>query len=146
MGKLADLLADLTFHREETKETVNGNKVLRNLVIDTALPLILTGDPAKGNRPNHQYVPPSTDLHVFGDEVTVSGKLTLPGRNVVIFARALKAVADGNTPPAICVDGPELPEDTAHPKALELEHAPKNNPTKKRSGKVDEAAPAIMAA
>ena len=107
---------DSTFNRQQTvvKENIDRTVVemVTELVIETALPLVLTQDPGKANKPNHQFVPESARLKVFGDEVTVLGKLSMPGRNVEIVARVLRARADGHVQPAINVDGPELPEET----------------------------------
>lgn len=104
---------DPAFNRQRTIE----NEVVTELVLETALPLILTQDASKANEPNHQFVPESASLKVFGDDVTVLGRLSCPGRTVHIFSRMLRARADGDVPPAISVDGAELPEALAKPKA-----------------------------
>ena len=53
--------------------------LVTELVLETALPLILTQDANKANEPNHQIVPETADLKVFGDDVTMLGKQRLPG-------------------------------------------------------------------
>src|SRR5262245_58689739 len=125
---------DPTFNRQRTieKRTVGGTEVevVTELVIETALPLVLTQDRNKANESNHQFIPESAHLKVFGDEVTILGKLSLPGRTVQIFSRLLHARADGGVGPAISVDGPELPEKLAKPKALPKGESPPDKPTK----------------
>jgi hypothetical protein len=127
-------IVDPTFNRQRTvqKRTVGGKEVevVTELVLETALPLVLTQDADKADEPNHQFVPESAHLKVFGDDVTVLGKLSCPGRTLQIFSRVLRAKADGNVPPAISVDGPELPETAANPKALPKGATPPNKPTK----------------
>lgn len=122
------------FNRQRTieKRTVDGREVelVTGLVIETALPLILTQDADKANEPNHQYVPESADLKVFADHITILGKLSLPGRSVEILARVLHASADGGVEPAIIVDGPDLPEKLAKPEALPKGVSPRDKPTK----------------
>ncbi len=126
--------ASSTFNRQRTMEprTVDGKEVevVTEIVIETALPLVLTQDVGKAHEPNHQVVPESADLKVFGDEVTISGTLSMPGRTVHIFARTLHARSDGITGPAIIVDGPELPAKQAKPQALPKGASPAANPTK----------------
>ncbi len=102
--------------------------LVTELVLETALPLILTQDANKANEPNHQIVPETADLKVFGDDVTILGKLSCPGRAVQIFSRLLRAKADGDVPPAISVDGPELPEKLANPTALPKGESPPGRP------------------
>ena len=116
---------DATFNRQRTVQ----NEVVTELVLETALPLILTQDANKANEPNHQFVPESADLKVFGDEVTILGKLSFPGRAVQIFSRLLRAKADGGVQAAISVDGPELPEILAKPTALPKGESPPDRPT-----------------
>ena len=41
-------------------------------------------------------VPPDRHLIVFGDVVTIRGKVEVPGKHVVIFARELRTLADGS--------------------------------------------------
>jgi hypothetical protein len=125
---------DSTFNSQRTieKRSIGGQQVdvVTELVIDTALPLVLTQDTDKAGNPNHQLVPESADLKVFGDEVTILGKLNLPGRSAKIFARTLRARADGDVQPSICVDGPELPKELAKPEALPKGESPPDKPTK----------------
>jgi len=113
---------DSTFNVQRTveKETVGGvvQDVVTALEVQTSLPLILTQDSKKAGQPNYLYLPESASLQIFGDEITVSGKLSFPGRNVVIFARVLLGQSDGTNPPTISVDGPPLPEEKAKPKPL----------------------------
>ena len=116
---------DATFNRQRTVQ----NDLVTGLILETALPLILTQDANKANEPNHQFVPESADLKVLGDEVTILGKLSCPGHAVQIFSRLLRAKADGGVPPAISVDGPELPENLAKPTALPKGLPPPDRPT-----------------
>lgn len=109
---------DSTFNLQRTVVGDEKNEIVTALVVETSLPLILTQDAAKVNQPNYLYVPESASLQIFGDEITVSGKLGFPGRNVVIFARALLGQSDGTNPPTISVDGAPLPEEIAKPKPL----------------------------
>ncbi|HEY7317181.1 MAG TPA: hypothetical protein VIE89_06380, partial [Candidatus Binatia bacterium] len=130
---------DSTFNRQRTVErrSVGGTEVevVTELVLETALPLVLTQDAGRANEPNCQFVPESAHLKVFGDDVTVLGRLSLPGRTVQIFSRVLRARADGDVPPAISVDGPELPEALAKPKALPKGESPPDRPTKSKVAK-----------
>ena len=96
-------IVDPLFNLQRTEE---GN-VLRAVEVETARPLTLTQDSAKAATPGHLFLAPTANVTIFGDEVTVSGKLEFPGRNLVIFARILRAEPDGITPPAISVNGPE---------------------------------------
>ena len=76
--------------------------------IVTVWPLILTQDtqaPAECFQ-----VPPNTDLKVFGDEVTIRGRLQAQGKTIKIFARVLKLeevfqVGKGPQPAELNVDG-----------------------------------------
>jgi hypothetical protein len=88
------------------QQTIQDN-VLTAVEVETARPLTLTQDSAKQGKPGYLFLAPTANVKIFGDEVTVSGKLEFPGRNVVIFARILRAEPDGTTPPAISVNGPE---------------------------------------
>ena len=77
---------DSAFNRQRTteKRTI-GNKeveVVTELIIETALPLVLIQDADKANEPNHQFVPESAHLRVFGEDVTILGRLSCPGRSV----------------------------------------------------------------
>ncbi|MBV9672709.1 MAG: collagen-like protein, partial [Verrucomicrobia bacterium] len=83
------------------------NKVLTAVEVETARPLTLTQDSTKAAIPGYLFLAPTANVTIFGDEVTVSGRLEFPGRSVVIFARILRAEPDGTTPPAISVNGPE---------------------------------------
>ena len=127
-------IVDPTFNLQRTfEQRTVGNQteqVVTELVVETAQPLILTQDPQKANQLNHLYVADTAGIKVYGDEVTVSGTLSFPGRNVVIFARILRAEADGASPPVISVDGAALPEEIAKPKALVQGAASPSNPTK----------------
>jgi hypothetical protein len=127
-------IVDPTFNRQRTvqKRTIGGKEVevVTELVLETALPLVLTQDANKASEPNHQFVPESAHLKVFGDDVTVLGKLSCPGRSLQIFSRVLRAKSDGGVPPTISVDGPELPEASANPKALPKGASPPDKPTK----------------
>ena len=116
---------DATFNCQRTVQ----NDLVTELVLETALPLILTQDANKANEPNYQFVPESADLTVFGDDVTILGKLSCPGRAVQIFSRLLRAKPDGDVSPAISVDGPELPEKLAKPTALPKGESPPDKPT-----------------
>ncbi len=116
---------DATFNCQRTVQ----NDLVTELVLETALPLILTQDANKANEPNYQFVPESADLKVFGDDVTILGKLSCPGCAVQIFSRLLRAKPDGGVPPAISVDGPELPEKLAKPTALPKGESPPDRPT-----------------
>lgn len=129
------LLNDPLFARRETTEsrTVDGRTadVVTRLVIEAAMPIVLTQDLAKKDLPWHQFVPPSADLEVYADTVTVSGRLGMPGRAVSIFSRVLRVEQgrDGEAP-AIVVDGPDLPEKVAHPVGLLLGEATDEVPSK----------------
>jgi hypothetical protein len=76
--------------------------------IVTVWPLILTQDtqaPAECFQ-----VPPNTDLKVFGDEVTIRGRLQAQGKTIKIFARVLKLEevfqeGKGPQPAELNVDG-----------------------------------------
>jgi hypothetical protein len=135
---------DPVFNVQETKEkrTVAGieTESVTELAVETALPLILTQDENKANQPNHLYIPESATIRVFADELTVSGNLRVPGRNVVIFARVLRTQANGTIAPAINVDGAELPEEVGKPPALEKGASPPDNPTKKKRAKGEKGA------
>ena len=128
---------DQTFNRQRTmvKETIDGQvfEKVAELVIETALPLVLTQDPRKANKPNHQFIPPSASLKVCGDEVTILGKLSMPGRDVEIFARLLRTRPDGGVQPAINVDGPAWPDKVANPKALDKGQTPERSTKSKRA-------------
>ena len=118
---MSNALIDWTFNLQRTEEeqTVRGikRKVVTSLEVETALPLVLTQNAAKAGNENHLFVPESASLTIFGDEVTISGPLKTPGRKIVIFARALRAEADGANDPVICVDGAAWSENEAKPKA-----------------------------
>jgi hypothetical protein len=109
------------------KETIEGQvfEWVAELVIETALPLVLTQDPRKANKPNHQFIPDSARLKVYADEVTILGKLSM--RNVEIFARLLRTRADGDVQPAISVDGPAWPKKDANPRALNKGETPERS-------------------
>jgi hypothetical protein len=93
------------------------NNVLTAVEVETARPLTLTQNSTKAATPGYLFLAPTANVTIFGDEVTVSGRLEFPGRFdkdgnfipgcVVIFARILRAEPDGATPPAISVNSRE---------------------------------------
>ncbi|MGC4098021.1 MAG: hypothetical protein QM706_12975 [Nitrospira sp.] len=83
------------------------NNVVTSIEIESARPLTLTQDSQKADKPGYLFLAPTANVTLYGNEVTVSGKLEFPGRNVLIFARILQAESDGTTPPIISVNGPE---------------------------------------
>jgi hypothetical protein len=100
---MPEYIVDPLYNLQQTKL----NNVLTAIEVETARPLTLTQDSAKERKPGYLFLAPTAHVKIFGDEVTVSGRLEFPGRNVVIFARILRAEPDGTTPPAISVNGPE---------------------------------------
>ena len=86
---------DAAFNAQRTLQ----DGLVTELVLEAALQLILTQDANKANEPNHQIVPETADLKVFGDDVTILGEPSCPGRAVQIFSRLLRAKADGDVPP-----------------------------------------------
>lgn len=56
--------------------------------IVTSRPLTLTQE--LGAPPEHFQVPKTTDVEVFGDEVTIRGRIQAKGKSIKIFARVLK--------------------------------------------------------
>jgi hypothetical protein len=93
----------------EQKTVVKGVEVTVVTAVDveTARPLTLTQNSTKAATPGYLFLAPTANVTIFGDEVTVSGRLEFPGRSVGIFARILRAEPDGAIPPAISVNGPE---------------------------------------
>ncbi len=110
--------------------------ILTQVSIETARPIVLTQDPAKLLNPkrNYVYLPATASISIHADEVTVCGKLSFPGRNVVIVTRVLGAEDDGSNPAIISVDGAPLAEEKAHPAFLPKGVPPKGKPEK--AGKV----------
>ena len=95
-----DDLADPGYSRIVTQE---------KSTIVTARPLTLTQDttaPAE-----YFQVPPNTDLEVFGDEVTIRGRIEALGKTIKIFARVLTLegvkTPSGVQPAELNVDGKE---------------------------------------
>ncbi|MBV8477482.1 MAG: hypothetical protein JOZ36_12515, partial [Acidobacteria bacterium] len=110
--------------------------ILTQVSIETARPIVLTQNRSKLPDPtrNYVYLPPSASVSIHADEVTVCGKLSFPGQNVVIVTRVLGGEDDGSNPATISVDGAALPEEKAHPAFLKKGVAPKGKPEK--GGKV----------
>jgi hypothetical protein len=110
--------------RYEAKATVEvgGKKktVTTGLRIEAAGPITLTQLEAAAGQAGKLFVPPTSNLTVLGDTVTIEGTLKLPGRLVKIMARRIEArPRDGSADdPAINVDGAELDADTKDPKPL----------------------------
>ena len=95
--------------------------IVTKVSIETARPIVVTQDPEKAGdqRRNYIYLPSTATIDIHGDEVTVCGKLSFPGREVVIFARVIAAEDDGANPATISVDAAPLADDkVAHPAAV----------------------------
>src|ERR1700761_857693 len=105
---------------EPGKSLEDTSASVTQLSIETARPIILTQDREKAGDPggNYVFLPSTADITVHGDEVIVCGKLSFPGRNVVISARVFGAEDDGPNAGAISLDGAVLTDEVAHPKAL----------------------------
>jgi hypothetical protein len=77
--------------------------------IVTARPLTLTQDTTAPEE--YFQVPPNTDLEVFGDEVTIRGRIEALGKTIKIFARVLTLegvkTPSGVQPAELIVDGKE---------------------------------------
>ena len=77
--------------------------------IVTSRPLTLTQDTKAP--PEHFQVPKTTDLEVFGDEVTISGRIQARSKSIKIFARVLTLASvktpSGFQPAELNVDGAE---------------------------------------
>lgn len=100
---MAKDIVDPLYNLQQTEQ----NNVLTAVEVQTARPLTLTQNNTKAATPGYLFLAPTANAKIFGDEVTVSGKLEFPGRSVGIFARILRAEPDGAIPPAISVNGPE---------------------------------------
>ncbi len=137
-----NVLLDPIFNLQTVPPIKPGNwlddtsTILEKVSVETARPIVLTQDRSKLLNPkrNYVYLPPSASIEIHADEVTVSGKLSFPGQNVVIVTRVLGAEDDGSNPASISVDGAALPEEKAHPAFLKKGVAPKGKPEK--AGKV----------
>jgi hypothetical protein len=67
------------------------------IVVETSEYIELTQRDHPG--PAHRYrVPSTTHLLVYGDVVCIHGKISVPGKHIVIFARELRSLADGSIP------------------------------------------------
>ncbi len=110
--------------RYEAKATVeSGGKkttITTDLRIEAAGPITLSQLEAVAGQSGYLYVPPTSNLTVLGDAVTIEGRLKLPGRLVKIIARRIEARprTGSSEEPAIIVDGVELDPDTRDPKVL----------------------------
>jgi hypothetical protein len=138
---MSDVLLDPIFNLRTVPPIQPGkplddtSTIVDELSIETARPIVLTQDreKVKDTRRNYVYLPSTATIDIHGDEVTVCGKLSFPGRQVVIFARVLAAEDDGANPAAISVDADLLTDDDAHPAALVKGQSPKNQPDKAKS-------------
>jgi hypothetical protein len=133
-----------TFNRQTaTKEVTVAGKtetVITALVIEAAEPVILTQDRALLGQPGHQYVPPTANLRVYGDVVTIKGELRLFGKDLLIVARKLLALPAEHAP-VIRVDGRPLEDEVGKPKALLKGVNPPDNPAKGKIVKGQTGAP-----
>ncbi len=57
-------------------------------IVESSEPLVLANGAKPGEVARLFTVPPDRHLIVFGDVVTIRGKVEVPGKHVVIFARA----------------------------------------------------------
>lgn len=104
---------DQNYYQEKITDD-KGNIV--ELTVYTSDPLILTQD-IRSNIGRVLYVPPTSDLNVYGDVIRIRGPISLPGRRVQIVARVLEEEADSNSQPAaLSVDGSNGTNGLALPK------------------------------
>jgi len=79
--------------REDYPSKVAGNSETV-IVVETSEYIELTQGAVGARR---YRVPPTTHLLVYGDVVCIHGKISVPGKHIVIFARELRSLADGDT-------------------------------------------------
>jgi hypothetical protein len=132
-------LISRTFNVQTTtrKVSVDGTeRMVEAVEIETAEEVILSQDPARATTAGFVMVPSAADFVLFGDVVKIEGRLTLPSRNVLIFARELVGMASlAGEQPAIVVDGAALEDSVRYPKRLQVGVSPPNKPPKVPEGK-----------
>jgi WD40 repeat protein len=106
-----------TFNRHTVTDPKNG--LLQTVLIETAQEITLTQDATRPSGSKYVYLDNTLNVSVFGDVVTIEGKLSFPGKNVSIVARKLILDIDAaNNRAAIVVDGPPLVDDIQNPPTL----------------------------
>jgi hypothetical protein len=83
---------------------------IEKVVIETSYPLVLTQSkilpPVAADTVRKVYeVLGTADLEVYGDDVTIHGPISAPGRNVTIIARVIHTLHSEKGLPGILVDG-----------------------------------------
>lgn len=91
------------YFRERT--VTDGEHRVTRVEVMTADEVVVTQQPSAPTTSGVLQVPPTADLEVHADVVTIHGPLHLPGRNVTIVARKVVAVAAGELGPAVILDG-----------------------------------------
>ncbi len=97
--------------------TEDGNHNVVAMRIEAAIPITLTQNKNLPADKNPVIVPPTANLLIQGDHVTICGKIKTPGRHHTIVSRVLRIIKDPQThqPPEIDVSGDELDHQQAHP-------------------------------
>ena len=101
---------------------ITGKKIVTEVLVETALTLTVTQDEAEAKANNYLYLTGTATVKIVAYDLTISGSLSFPGRDVVIFTRVLRSRVGAN-PPAIAVNGLEPPENLPQTKP-----APKEKP------------------
>jgi hypothetical protein len=112
--------------RTEVEKTLPGSsepiKVTTNVVVETALPLGITQDADEAKEKNYLLLPKTAHINIRAYDLTISGALEFPARDVAIFTSILRIAANA-TPPVIAVDGMAPPENLE-----QLRPAPRQRP------------------
>ena len=100
---MSDILLDPIFNLRTVPPIPPDNAlddpstIVTEVSIETARPIVLTQDRQNCVNPkrNYVYLPSTATVSIHGDEVTVCGKLSFPGRKVAIVTRVLAAEDNG---------------------------------------------------